>query len=106
MIEPGKFHLPEDNRPYVFYFTSWRKIKKFQINFGSLEGNYYVEIKFFDLELFQGKTIQEIKTLDFPSQHLYRFKNTNLYRISIYLEKRSDVSTDKNPYLFSILPFS
>jgi len=106
MVEPGKFYLPEDNRPYVFYFTSWREIKKFQIDFGSLEGDYYVNIRLFDLELFQGKTGKEIKTLSLPSPPLYRLKNTNLYRLSIYLEKKSEVSTAKNPYLFSILPFS
>jgi len=106
MIEPGKFDLPEDNRAYVFDFTSWHKIKKFQIDFGSLEGNYYVEIRFFDLELFKGETKKEIKTLDVLSPPLYRVKNRNFYRVSIYLEKRSDVLTFENPYLLSILPFS
>jgi len=106
MKEPGKFYLPEDKRPYIFYFTSWRKIKKFQIDFGSLEGDYYVEIRLFDLDLFQGKTAKEIRTINFPSPPLYRLKNKNLYRISIYLENKSDVSTADNPYIFSILPFS
>lgn len=106
MIEPGKLYLPEDNRPYIFYFTSWRKIKKFQIDFGSFESDCDVEIKFFDFMLFQGNTAEEIKTIRFPSPPSYRLKNTNLYRISIYLEKKSGVLNSKNPYIFSILPFS
>jgi len=106
MIEPGKIYLPEDNRPYIFYFTNWRKIKKFQIDFGSLEADCTVEIKFFDFMLFQGNTAEEIKTIRFPSPPSYRLKNTNLYRISIYFEKKSGVLNSKNPYIFSILPFS
>jgi len=104
MIEPGKFHLAVDNRLYFFYFTSWREIKTIQTDFGSLEGEYYVDIRLFDLKLFQGKTIKEIRTLEFPSPPFYSFKNRNLYRISIYLERKSDVNTLKNPYFFSIMP--
>jgi hypothetical protein len=106
MIQPGKFHLAVDNRHYFFYFTSWREIKTIQIDFGSLKGEYYIDIGLFDLKLFQGKTIKEIRSLEFLSPPLYRFKNRNLYRISIYLERKSDVNTLKHPYFFSILPSS
>ena len=106
MKEPGKFYLPKDKRPYIFHFTSWREVKEFQIEFGSLEGEYFVEIKFFDQELFKGKTVKEIRTLSLPSPLRYRLKNTNLYRISIYLERKSEGSTRKHPYFFSITPLS
>jgi hypothetical protein len=106
MKEPGKFYLPEAKRHYIFYFTSWREAKEFQIEFGSLEGEYSVEIKLFDLELYKGKTAKELRTLSFSTPPRYRLKNTNLYRMSIYLERISEGSTRKYPYLFSILPIS
>lgn len=106
MIKPGQFHFPADNREYIFYFTSWRKINKFNLDFGSLEGDYYVEINFFDKELFRGKTSGEIKTLTIPKPLSFPFKKTNLYRVSIYLERKSAVSMLKHPYFFAIVPFS
>jgi len=104
MIEPGKFLLPDDNRAYVFNFTSWRRIEKFRLDFGSLKGDYCVKIKYFDSELFQGYTNREIKTLYFSPSPSYRLKQSNMYRISIYLEKRSGPMTHEDPYVFSILP--
>lgn len=106
MVEPGKFDLPQDNRPYIFHFSSWRKINKFQIDFGSLEGEYYVQVKYFDQELFKGNTSRELRTVTLSEAPPYRLKNTHLYRISIYLENRSEVRTSAFPYHFSIIPLS
>ena len=106
MIEPGKFHLPDDDRAYVFNFTSWRRIEKIRLNFGSLKEDYYVKIKYFDSELFQGYTKKEIKTLYFSPSPSYRLKRSNMYQISIYLEKKPGPVTYEDPYVFSILPSS
>lgn len=106
MKEPGKFFLGEANRPYTFCFTSWRKIKNFEIEFGSFKGDYSFDFTLFDQRVFEGKTIKEIKTFVYPSPPLYRFKNVNLYQITIYLENLSEVDTAQNPYFFSILPVS
>ena len=106
MVEPGKFDLPQDNRPYIFHFSSWRKINKLQIDFGSLEGEYYVEVKYFDQELFKGNTSRELRTVTLSEAPPYHLKNTHLYRISIYLENRSEVRTSAFPYHFSIIPLS
>jgi len=102
MSEPGKFLLLEDNRPYNFYFTSWRKIENLQIEFGSLEGNYSLDLSLFDHKFFTETTAKEIKSKVFFSPPLYRLRKTNLYRISIYLENKSEVLTGEKPYLFSI----
>jgi len=104
MREPGKFYLLRDNRSYKFHFTSWREIQKMKIEFGSLEGDYQVELRIFDKLLFKGKTSKEIKTLVSLSPPLYRIKNKNLYSLSLDLKNISDVSTLRNPYFFSILP--
>jgi hypothetical protein len=106
MVEPGKFHLPRDNRDYIFHFTSWRKIKEFKIDFGSLDGEFDVDLRFFDLVLFKGEISHKFKKLRLPSPSSYRFKNTNLYRLSIHLKRKSGVIAFSKPFLFSIQPIT
>jgi len=106
MIEPGKFHLPRDNRAYIFHFTSWRKIKECQIDFGSTEGVFDVEVDLFDVALFKGQTSHNIQTLQLTTPSFYRFKNTNLYRLSIHLKRKSGVIAFSKPFLFSIQPIT
>jgi hypothetical protein len=104
MTAPGVFDLIEENRPYSFYFTSWRELPDLQVDFGSEKGVYAVNIKYFDKTLFRGQTEEEIKTFRFPSVHPYTLKQQNLYHISIFLENKSDIDIRKHPYRFSILP--
>jgi hypothetical protein len=85
MVEPGRFHLLEDNRFYNFYFTSRRKIEKLKVEFGSTDGDYGLEISFFDKAFYKGGTAKELRTEIFPSPPFYRFKNSYLYRVTIYL---------------------
>jgi hypothetical protein len=106
MTEPGQFLIPSDGREYVFYFTSWRKMNEIQLDFGSLEGDYYVEVRFFDLELFRGETSGEIRTLILSQPEFYPHRQTHLYRVSVYLERRSSVSISRHPFRFSIAPQS
>ena len=106
MVEPGKFHLPRDNRSYVFHFTSWRDIREFSIDFGSIEGTFDVNLRFFDYELYKGDTIPMVRTLHLPAPSSYRLKNTNLYRISIYLKRTSGVVSFSKPFLFAIRPLN
>ncbi|MBN1272433.1 MAG: hypothetical protein JXB26_09190 [Candidatus Aminicenantes bacterium] len=104
MPRPGTFILPQDNRSYVFFFTSWREIKSFQIRFGSSAGDYDVRVGYFDAVLFQGRTSKEIKTLYLAGPPSYKLKSTNLYQVNIHLERKSAISTFQNPYHFSVIP--
>jgi hypothetical protein len=106
MIKPGKFHLPRDNRAYVFHFTSWQKLKELRIHFGSYDGVFDVELHLFDEVLFKRQTAHDIQTLQLPAPSFYRFKNTNLYRLSIYLKRKSGAIAFSKPYLFSIQPIT
>ena len=106
MVEPGKFHLPRDNRSYVFHFTSWQQIKEIRMDFGSSEGVFDVEIHLFDELLFKGETSHNIATVQVPSPGTYRFKNSNLYRLSIHLERKSGAIAFSKPFLFSIQPIT
>ncbi len=104
MRKPGEFYLLRDNRSFKFNFTSWREIQKMKFEFGSLEGDYQVELRIFDELLFREKTAKEIRTLVFSSPPLYRLKSKYLYSLRLDLKNISDVNTVENPYFFSIQP--
>ncbi len=106
MEEPGKFLLPRDNRVYVFHFTSWQNLKELRLRFGSSEGVFDVEVDLFDKVLFKGETSHNIEVLQLPSPSFYRFKNTNLYRLSIHLKRMSGAIAFSKPFLFSIQPIT
>jgi hypothetical protein len=98
---PGQFHLPRDKRTYVFYYTSWRPLDEFLLNFGSLDGEFDVDIKYFDLSLFKGTVSKEMKSIQVSPSAFYRFKKRYLYRLSIELHRTSGVIAYTNPFLFS-----
>lgn len=102
--EPGRFTITKDDHALNLHFTSWRKIENLKIEFGSLEGEYQVNLRFFDQELFLGIVSQEMKTLVKSSPPQYRYKNTNLYRLSIEIRNLSDISTAENPFLLILQP--
>ncbi len=104
MQEPGKFILPQANRDYVFYFTSWRKISKFHLELGSDLGTYDVRVQYFDKELFKGTTEGEILSLEFIPSSSYPLNKHHLYRISLSLKNLSGISTHQHPYRFTIIP--
>jgi len=103
-VEPGKFLLPEDGRSYIFWFSSWREFRRMEMEFGSLEGDYEVEIGLFDRPLFQGETRRETRSLELPNPPRYVCRGASYYRVTISITKRSEVSTARNPYLFSLVP--
>jgi hypothetical protein len=102
--EPGRFTITKDNHSLDLHFTSWRKIENLKIEFGSLEGEYRVRLRFFDQDLHSGIVSREMKTLVQSSLPSYRYKNTNLYRLSIEIENLSDISTAENPFLLILQP--
>jgi hypothetical protein len=106
MTEPGKFLLPRDNRAYIFHFTSWQKLKELRINFGSTEGVFDVELHLFDEVVFKGQTTRDIQTLQLANPYFYRFKNTNLYRLSIQLKRKTGAIAFSKPYSLSIQPIT
>ncbi|UCE40986.1 MAG: hypothetical protein JSV17_16345 [Candidatus Aminicenantes bacterium] len=102
--EPGRFTITKDHHALDLHFTSWREIENLKIEFGSLEGKYQVNLKFFDQKLYSGIVSREMKTLVQSSPSSYRYKNTNLYRLSIEIKNLSDISTARNPFLLNFQP--
>jgi hypothetical protein len=65
-----------------------------------------VELHLFDEILFKGQTSHDIQAFQLPDPSFYRFKNTNLYRLSVYLKRKSGAIAFSKPYLFSIQPIT
>ena len=104
MTAPGRFRIPADKREYVFHFTSWRKIERLDLEFGSEVGDYFVKIRQFDSEVYQGTTRGGIETYSVPEPVFYGYRSAYLYKIGIYLERRSAVSITEYPFTFAIIP--
>jgi hypothetical protein len=102
--EPGRFTITKDVHALDLHFTSWREIENLKIEFGSLAGKYQVNLKLFDQEIFAGIINKKMETLVKSSLPRYRFKNTNLYRLSIAIKNLSDISTAENPFLLTLQP--
>jgi len=103
MTEPGLFELVEGNRAYSFYFSSWRKIPKIKLVFGSTHAAYDIEIKYFDEVIFDDSIAGGMKTIHFPSKP-YRLRNTNLFHIYVTLKNDLDISTAAHPLRLAIIP--
>jgi len=102
--EPGRFTITKDDHDLDLHFTSWREIQNLKIEFGSLDGEYQVNLRYFDQELFSGIVNKEMKALVQSSPSPYHYKNTNLYRLSIEIKNLSDISTAENPFLLILQP--
>ncbi|MCJ7681534.1 MAG: hypothetical protein MUP70_12465, partial [Candidatus Aminicenantes bacterium] len=99
-----RFVLPEADRDYVFYFTSWRRIPRFKLEWGTEKGAYEVELRYFDTVIAGGTLEDEWKETIFTPPDIYPLNKTNLYRITISLKKTSTDSSDGNPFYLNLLP--
>lgn len=102
MIEPGKFQLREDNRAYHFSLVTRRSIQELKISFGSVWGDYDVEIQVFDQSFFRGKTAQEMREVNLWDPPRYKLGQAYYYELILILGKGTAVQTELNPYLFAV----
>ena len=106
MKEPGRFALLEDNRSFTFTFATPRPLRELGIEVGSEEGDYRARLILFDKPVFDQETRREFKTVSIPAPPSYKLGKLRLYMVTIELERRSDVSTARNPYFFALRPVS
>jgi hypothetical protein len=104
MTESGRFRITADKRAFVFHFTSWRKLNALELEIGSEEGDYFVAAHLFDREVFRDQISSGMKALNIAEPEFYRYKKAYLYRITLYLERRSAVSIVQSPFVFSVIP--
>ncbi len=102
MPQPGQFRFPSDKREYVYFFTSWQELDSLQLDFGTTQGDYFVQIHLFDKEIYRDHIHSGIKSLNLSHPAFYPYEKRHLYRISIYLERRSSVSMIEHPFRFSL----
>jgi hypothetical protein len=103
--ESGDFYLHFE-KPYRFLFGSRKKLESVKLRFGSNEGEYDLEMRQFDLPLWQGETNGEVKEIDFEPAAAYEFKRLFLYEVDLRLSHRSDESMLLEPFLFQVIPRS
>lgn len=103
-VEPGKFQLREDNRPYRFNFVTDKPLRELRIVFGSTQGDYSCQIKIFDETVFRGATARGNRNLDLPNPPSYRLKRGSYYELTFYLGRAAGVQTELNPYHLEIIP--
>jgi hypothetical protein len=102
--ESGDFYLHLE-KPYRFLFGSRRKLASLKLRFGSNSGEYDLEMRQFDLPLWQGKTAAEIEEMTFRPAAVYEFKGLFLYEIDLRLTHRSGESMLLEPFLFQVIPW-
>jgi hypothetical protein len=104
VVKPtGELYLHVPKR-YAFLFGSRRPLDGVRIAYGSERGEYGVAARFFDLPLFEDRTILERKEFVLESPAAFRIKGLYLYRIEIDLVKYSTENMQLDPYFFSITP--
>ncbi len=103
MKQAGEFRLSQDNRSYQFFFTSWRKIKRLEVEFKSLQGGHRVVGRYFDRLFFDGQVSEQGKSTGIQDLPCSSYKNANLYLLEV---KVSRISPDapRSPLYLSIRP--
>ncbi len=102
MPQPGQFRFPSDNREYVYFFTSWQELDSLQLDFGTSLGDYFVQIHLFDKEVYREIIRAGNQSLKLSQPVFYPYENRHLYRVSIYMERRSAVSMIEHPFRFTL----
>ncbi|MHB8054450.1 MAG: hypothetical protein ACYDH3_04295, partial [Candidatus Aminicenantales bacterium] len=91
---PAKFDVLQDNRSYDFYFVSDRALEKLEVEFGSTRGDYTLRLNIADTPIFAVTTHREVMTRTIESPPAYPWKGQSLYRLTIQLDRKSDVKTN------------
>ncbi len=102
MVEPGRFRLREDSRSYRFYLTTEEPFRNLVVSLGSSLGGYDYGLRLFDEVLVEGRTVEEIRRLEFPAPARYKLGRKSFYTIVLELGKDKFVKTEVFPYHFEI----
>jgi len=102
--ESGDFYLHLE-KPYRLLFASRNELEKVKLRFGSIAGEYDLEIRQFDLPLWQGKTHGEVKEIGFTPAAAYKLGRLLIYQLDLHLRHRSAESMLLEPFLFQVMPW-
>ncbi len=85
-------------------FSSKKKLDKVKLIYGAGQGEVAVDVRFFDLPLFEGRTKNEKKEWIFEPPAYFPFRGLYVYEISLVFKKRPSGNLAVNPYFLQIVP--
>lgn len=104
VLNPKEFRLLENNRDYVFYFSTPLPLKNLNLEFGEEGFSYKVKIEYFDETIFSGIIEDGYEKVSLISLQGYPFKKHNLFRIRITIHPADGSETKRAYFLFKIQP--
>jgi hypothetical protein len=72
--------------------------------YGAEQGEVAVDVRFFDLPLFEGRTKNEKKEWIFEPPAYFPFRGLYVYEINLAFKKRPSENLAVNPYFLQIIP--
>ncbi len=106
VIKPGGQLYLHEAKSYDILFITRRKAESLKFSFGSETGEYEVGMRFFDLPLFQGRTVRERRELNFAPPYFYPYKNYFLTMVRVNLRHHSSENMLIEPFFFEAVPWS
>jgi hypothetical protein len=104
VIKPwGDLYL-HSARTYRILFSSRRSFEELTVSYGSEKGEHRIRARFFDLPLFEDRTIRRKNEFTFAPQAAYRVKGLYVYEIDVEIGKDSTENMRVDPYFLSIKP--
>jgi hypothetical protein len=91
-------------RPRTVRFSSKKELKKVKLIYGAEQGEVAVDVRFFDLPLFEGRTKDEKKEWIFEPPAYFPFRSLYVYEINVTFKERPSGNLAVNPYFLQIVP--
>jgi hypothetical protein len=91
-------------RSRTIRFSSKKKLDKVKLIYGAEKGRAAVDVRFFDLPLFEARTKDEKKEWIFEPPAYLPFRSLYVYEISLAFKERPSGNLAVNPYFFQIVP--
>ena len=91
-------------RSRTIRFSSKKKLEEVKLIYGAEQGECAVDVRFFDLPLFEGRTKNEKKEWIFEPPAYFPFRSLYVYEISVAFKERPSGNLAVNPYFLQIVP--
>lgn len=100
---PADLYLHQEKN-YTILFNTKIRLEKLRLTFGSDKGEFDVQIRYFDIPIFEGRVSRETRELELATPACYPNRNLNLYGFEVRLRKLSDENMLTNPFLVRFIP--
>jgi hypothetical protein len=100
---PGRLYLHYE-KSYRILFQSNTGLDRLRLAFGSAQGDYDVQVRFFDQTVFEGRIDHGSRTVILPEPAFYPNGRFRLYEVDISVRHRSDENMLDHPFLLRVTP--